>query len=440
LIAEPGEPIATVGLGERVDPAHAPRPSNDSERLLFRQLYETLVRVDCDGRVGPGLASSWRLGESGRTWIVTLRESARFSDGTPVTSGDVLASWTRDGRGGELRPQVSRLVESVATAGDRVLSVTLRSRRVDVPLVLAHTDLAIAKAVPAERWPLGTRSARIAPDAETPASTGPQVITLMRAPMGSASFDPNNLSTVRFLVDPGRDRRDLVDGGVDLLLTRDPAALDYAGTLPQFLSVPLAWQRTHVLLTPGRARTSRSLSADGRQALADDAVRGEARGAEGPFWWQALPDCEVAPRRSDQSAPTTGRIVYDSADPAARDLAERFVGLASASGPGAAEILDALFPDRPGRTSQRATGLTGEALTLARQRGNDAVYVMSLDHRPLDPCRELQGVVDDARWLDPETIVPLVDTRLQAIVRRGRSGLTAEWDGGLLIASAVGGR
>jgi hypothetical protein len=36
-------------------------------------------------------------------------------------------------------------------------------------------------------------------------------------------------------------------------------------------------------------------------------------------------------------------------------------------------------------------------------------------------------------WLDPETIVPLVDTRMRAIVRRGRSGLTAEWDGGLLI-------
>ena len=30
--------------------------------------------------------------------------------------------------------------------------------------------------------------------------------------------------------------------------------------------------------------------------------------------------------------------------------------------------------------------------------------------------------MDAARWLDPETIVPLVDTRLHAIVRRGRSG------------------
>ena len=41
--------------------------------------------------------------------------------------------------------------------------------------------------------------------------------------------------------------------------------------------------------------------------------------------------------------------------------------------------------------------------------------------------------MDSARWLDPETIVPLVDTRLQAVVRRGRSGVTADFDGALLI-------
>jgi hypothetical protein len=42
--------------------------------------------------------------------------------------------------------------------------------------------------------------------------------------------------------------------------------------------------------------------------------------------------------------------------------------------------------------------------------------------------------MDAARWLDPDTIVPLVDTRLHAVVRRERSGMTTEWDGGLLIA------
>src|SRR5262245_55970940 len=97
LITEPGEPIATVALSDRVNPANAPRPSNDSERLVFRQLYETLVRVDCDGRVVPALAASWRLSVDGRTWIVTLRPHAQFADGSPVTAPDVLSLWSRDG-------------------------------------------------------------------------------------------------------------------------------------------------------------------------------------------------------------------------------------------------------------------------------------------------------------------------------------------------------
>jgi hypothetical protein len=128
--------------------------------------------------------------------------------------------------------------------------------------------------------------------------------------------------------------------------------------------------------------------------------------------------------------------VYDASDGASRDLAERLVGLVRASGPAAAVFLDALLPDRPSRTYQRAAGLTGEALGRAQLRGADAGYLASVDSRPVDPCRDLQALMEGAPWLDPETIVPLVETRLQAIVRRGRSGVTAEWDGGLVIAAA----
>src|SRR5262245_19736388 len=49
VISDPGAPIATVALNDRINAANAPRPSNDGERLLFRQIYETLVRVDCEG-------------------------------------------------------------------------------------------------------------------------------------------------------------------------------------------------------------------------------------------------------------------------------------------------------------------------------------------------------------------------------------------------------
>jgi hypothetical protein len=423
VIAAPGEPIATIALADRIDPAKAPRPSNESERLLFRQLYETLIRVDCIGRAAPGLASSWRLEADSRTWIVTLRDDALFSDGTPVTSSDVRASWAHGGSRDELRQDVSRLVQSVVTIDDRTLAIILQSHRPDVPFALAHLDLAVAKFVAESRWPLGTRAGRIAPEGDAPRAGATSALTVTR----------DNLPPIRFVIGPG-DARDPLDQGVDLLLTRDPVALEYAATLPQFQSVPLGWQRMHVLLTPGRARSSPSLPEDARQVLARDAVRGEAQGARGPFWWEALTDCPVTPSPARNQSPPTSRIVYDASDRAARELAERFVGLARASDAAAAVFLDALLPHHPPRTYERATGLTGEALSQARRLGHDAGYVVALDSRPVDPCRDLQTLVHGTPWLDPQTIVPLVETRMRAIVRRGRSGVAAEWDGGLVIA------
>jgi len=148
-----------------------------------------------------------------------------------------------------------------------------------------------------------------------------------------------------------------------------------------------------------------------------------------------MTDCEVTLSPPRNHAALLPRIVYDASDGAARDLAERFVGLVRASGPAATAFLDALLPDRPGRTYQRAAGLTGEALARAQRRGADAGYVAAVDSRPFDPCQDLKALMDRAPWLDPETIVPLVETRLQAIVRRGRSGVTEEWDGGLVIGA-----
>src|SRR2546426_2341990 len=102
----------TVALTEPVDPAHAPVPRNDAERLVFAQLYETLIRLDCAGRVLPGLAKAWEGRED--RWVLTLRDDARFWDGAPVTARDVVASW---------RAADPALAQTVAIEGDRLLSV-----------------------------------------------------------------------------------------------------------------------------------------------------------------------------------------------------------------------------------------------------------------------------------------------------------------------------
>jgi hypothetical protein len=434
LVADPGEPIATVAVGDRIDPANAPFPTNDGERLLFRQLYETLVRVDCPGRVHPGLAASWRADTSGRAWAVTLRENARFSDGTPVTAAAILASWTA-APGSSLRPAVSRFVESAVVVDAQTLSIALRGQPRNAPASLGVADLAIARRVAESSWPLGTRGARVEPDRIAPDATGRSIVTITSVADSARPANGDPPWTLRFVVHPGRDPRDFLDERVDLLLTRDPATLGYAATLPQFLSLPLPWQRTYLFLSRWRLRSLPPLSTEARQTLAADAVRGEAKGAEPPFWWQDLRDCEVPdPIPPDPAAPPTGRIVYEGGDQTARDLAERIVGLQQAPSGGAPAILDSLVPPSIRPIFQRAIGLTGDALVSAVSRGLDDGYVVAVDSRPLDPCGAGWAARSRVGWIDAETVVPLVETRQRALVRRGRSGVTAEQDGGLLIA------
>lgn len=429
LIPPTGEPIATVGLTDRIDSSNAPRPTNRSERLLFNQLYETLVRVDCMGRLHPGLATSWRLeprfvspsDSNLRRWIVTLRENVRFTDGTPVTSAAVHASWLQNGLRDQPRHYVSRLLNWVDEVDDRTLAIQLDSDRFDAPAALAHPELAVAKPVADSPWPLGTRSSSLE-------ATG----VVRGSVLSELTVRRDTLPPLRFLIAPG-DPRDLLDRGVDLLVTRDPSTLDYATALPHFQRVPLAWQRTYVFLTAGRSSSSPSLSEDARRALAADAVRGEARGAQGPFWFETA-QCQPVARGGMPPLVPTPRIVYDAADPVARDLAERFVALAAAAGPTGTAFLEAALPDRRGRPF--ATGLTGDALTKARSQGADAGYIAFVDSRPFDPCKEKYTLLGGPfAWA--LTMLPLVDTRLQAVVRRGRSGLTTDFDGSVLIDDPI---
>src|SRR5262249_53921028 len=54
-----------------------------------RQLFETLVRLDCSGQLRPELAVSWHAEDRGATWVLTLRPGARYWDGRPVTPAGI---------------------------------------------------------------------------------------------------------------------------------------------------------------------------------------------------------------------------------------------------------------------------------------------------------------------------------------------------------------
>ena len=59
-----------------------------------RHLYDSFVGKDAEARWTPTLATSWRQIDP-LTWEFTLRPGVRFSDGSPFTSDDVIASIRR---------------------------------------------------------------------------------------------------------------------------------------------------------------------------------------------------------------------------------------------------------------------------------------------------------------------------------------------------------
>lgn len=60
---------------------------------VAQNMFDTLVQLDPDSRIKPGLAESWRHVDD-LTWEFTLRTNATFHDGTPLTAEDVI--WSLD--------------------------------------------------------------------------------------------------------------------------------------------------------------------------------------------------------------------------------------------------------------------------------------------------------------------------------------------------------
>jgi len=376
-----------IALTDPVDPAHAPLPRNVAERFVFAQLYETLVRVDCQGRVLPALARSWEQGPEGR-WTVTLRSDGRFWDGAPVTARDVLAAW---------RARDSSLARAITVPDDRVLSIDpsgLSFQR------FADPTLAVTKSAPGGGWPIGTGHYW------TTGSAG-GAEALWASPVPGAG-----LPALKVTVAPASEARDAVDANADLLLTSDPAALDYGRTRSEYQDAPLGWDQTYVLLAPDG--TSLELSALRLESL-PQAVHVEARpaqGDDGGFWLIDLKRCGFAAEPASPRAPQRRRIVYEQTDRDARDLAARLVGLATL-GRGAV-----------------VAGLAPVAFESAFRSGAEAAYVLRIRRRTVDPCaaaRELPA------WVARGSITPLIDTRTHALVRRGLPRLSVDWDGAVRL-------
>ncbi|MER1992695.1 MAG: ABC transporter substrate-binding protein [Eubacteriales bacterium] len=71
------------------------RPFEPLERdmlSVYNAIYESLVTIDDDYLPQGCIAQSWEESNNGKYWTFRLRNDVRFSDGTPLTATDVVAS------------------------------------------------------------------------------------------------------------------------------------------------------------------------------------------------------------------------------------------------------------------------------------------------------------------------------------------------------------
>jgi hypothetical protein len=327
-----------------------------------------------------------------RALLATSREAPLRLDCEGRPSPGLAVAWSRDTSGRfwtfELDPGAS------ADSGARWTASTLAAAwRADPAASAALRWSGVTSLVPLDerRLVAGLES----PSLEVPRLFADRALGVPRTGAPALTLAPSGSG----------DLRDAIDEGTDLVQTADPALLDYARRRPGVTAVALPWHRTYVLLLPARsAGVGAAIPADtaGFQAgLARDAVRPDARAAAGPFWWEARAACPTKPMPKARRAPTDA-IAYPAEDSVARDLAERIVALAGGN--------------------VTARGLAADSIGVALRLETERGYVLALPRQALVPCRE------SAAWPPGAAVVPLVDARAYALLRRGAPALVVEWD------------
>ena len=180
-----------------LDPALADEPA---EVIVAELLFTPLVGIELGtGALRPGVAGTWTADEAQQRFTFQLRDSARFSDGSPITSGDVKATLERVTNPATASPLASLLepVASIETPTPASVVVVLSRPLSTLPWVLSDPGLGIAPAA---------ALADSAAFAAKPTGSGPfrvksvegTTVTLEKVPDGTAYVD-----TVRLFVPDG---------------------------------------------------------------------------------------------------------------------------------------------------------------------------------------------------------------------------------------------
>lgn len=408
----------TLALPGAVNPQHAPLPRTEAERHIFGSCYETLVRIDCEGRLEAGLARTWQAHDAGRTWVFQLREDARFWDGSPLGAVHVIASWRQAEQWCRLAGEPSPFLRfqpggrGLEPLGPREVAIHLHTPDEFFPWLLAHPALSVAGAVDDLGWPAG--SGPLQP-------LGPPADGYLELAAVPHHPDAPVWSRLGIMLTDTIDERDALDLGADVLVTRYRDVAAYFAARPALQTEYLPWDRSYYLVVPteetGASPRDRRRWTSGWDAV-ELAREVSPQIAEPAEFFPLEPmhrPCPVLPPlvpvrdipsltgRSVLASRDTDVIIWPASDPVAGRLADRLAALAARPlGPG---------PSRPGtgpltRPPAPQPGVAPEVLAVPEaelpdhiQAASSGAVVLPWPHRWALPCDELGRMLSLADWL-----------------------------------------
>ena len=334
-------PETTTGQSLVLDSNFTPKSgwaleTDDAIELSKAGVLESLTRVDNDIKVQPALAASWKQ-TAPDTWDITLREGAKFQDGTTAVDATAVTQALNHVLKAEAPPAAFSpdIIASVKAADPQTVRITTKGPDPLMPFRLASPNTGILA-------PAGYEGGKINP---IRTATGPFVL-VKEVPKQSITLERNASWWGGNVGLAGAEMRFIPDGGVRATQVRtDEAQIGVVipiSSLPEFQSasdvrvnVQSLPRTTALYLNNAKAPFNKKevrqaiQSAIDVQSIADNVYEKAAKPAVGPF----LPD---EPWGDEQAKP----VAYDP-DKATQLLAQAGVN------PGSLQVDLWAYQERP---------------------------------------------------------------------------------------------
>jgi peptide/nickel transport system substrate-binding protein len=292
---QPTEPTkapasATIAFAQKISTLDPDQPIANSDLNALHQIGGGLYEQRAGGKIVPALAMKSTLSADRRTWTFQLRTDLKFSDGTPVTAADVVASFKRAlADKANINGAIIAPISSVSQKGEDQVEIVTKRPYPSLPAVLSEEGFIV---FPASGLAQGSKFFN------TPISFGPYMIATRAGDTATFKINPYywgpkpKIATLVFQAIPDASSRlsQLRAGQVDYVFDLPPsmlATLEKASSITTTVVPSYGWYSLSMWnpappLNDSRIRKAISLAID-RQKIVDAIWHGKNKPVSS-FW------------------------------------------------------------------------------------------------------------------------------------------------------------